>query len=151
MRKRLFSATLAVPLGRSGMLEKRHLAELSNQCKPLSESKICHQMRVLSGRKRSPLGQGGRATLLVGLAIEKVAFGPDMIVERGVDRGEFLQCLYLAKSEHRPLSSSEGQMAVLSAVVQPPPYFPAGRDCRAGAWRPGTSGARRSRTEVVVR
>jgi hypothetical protein len=42
-----------------------------------------------------------------------------------MDRGEFLQRLHLPKSEHRPLSSSEGQMAVLSAVVQPSPYFPA--------------------------
>jgi hypothetical protein len=61
------------------------LAELSNQCKPLSEGKILHEMRVLSGRNRSPLGQGGRATLLVGLAIEKVAFGSEVIVERGMD------------------------------------------------------------------
>jgi hypothetical protein len=54
--------------------------------------------------KRLPLGQCGRAGL-VGLAVDEVAFGIEMVVKQGVDRGELLERLHLPKSQHRPLSS----------------------------------------------
>lgn len=40
-----------------------------------------------------------------------------MVVDVGVDRGEFLQRLHLSKYQHRPLSSSEGQVAVFPSIV----------------------------------
>jgi len=64
---------------------RNKFSEQSKQCNPLSAGKILHQMGVLSGRKRSPLGQGDRATLLVGLGVQEVAFGSEMIVEGGVN------------------------------------------------------------------
>jgi hypothetical protein len=42
-----------------------------------------------------------------------------------VDGCEFLQCLHLPESEHRPLSSSERQVAIFDPVVQPLPHFAA--------------------------
>jgi hypothetical protein len=41
----------------------------------------------------------------------------EMVVDLGVDRTEFLQGLHPAKPVHRPLSSPEGQVAVLNVVV----------------------------------
>jgi hypothetical protein len=37
-----------------------------------------------------PLGQCGRTTLLVGLAIDEVTFGIEVVVDIGVNRGELL-------------------------------------------------------------
>ena len=42
-----------------------------------------------------------------------------MIVDVGMDGGELLQRLHLSEPQHRSLSSSEGQMAVLRPVVGP--------------------------------
>ena len=42
-----------------------------------------------------------------------------MPLDVGVDGGELLQRLHSSKSEHRPLSSPERQMAVLRPVVGP--------------------------------
>ncbi len=42
-----------------------------------------------------------------------------MIVNVGVDAGKLLQRLYSSKPEHRPLSSSEGEVTVLAPVVGP--------------------------------
>ena len=43
-----------------------------------------------SGCEYLPLGQGGRATQLVGLAVDEVAFGGEVVGDIGVDRGELL-------------------------------------------------------------
>jgi hypothetical protein len=66
-----------------------------------------------------PLGQGDRAGLLVGLAIGEVAFGSEVVVERGVDGGASLQRFHPQETEHCPVASSEGQMTVLHPVVGP--------------------------------
>ena len=58
-----------------------------------------------SGSKRPPLGEGGRAAGLISLTIDKIAFVVEMVVDRVVDGLEFLECLYSAKPQHRPLSS----------------------------------------------
>ena len=65
-----------------------------------------------AGSRRSrgelpPLGQGGRAVLLEDVAAIEVAFVIEMIVDRGVDGGEFLQGLDVPELCHRPLSSSK--------------------------------------------
>ena len=43
-----------------------------------------------SGGEHLPLGQGGRAAKLVGLAVDEVAFGREVVGDIGVDRGELL-------------------------------------------------------------
>ena len=43
-----------------------------------------------SGHKCLPLGQCGRATFAVVLSINEVAFGIEMVVQGGMDRGELL-------------------------------------------------------------
>lgn len=51
-------------------------------------------LRVRAGRclphEVLPLGQGSRAAGLVGLSIDEVAFGVEVIVDVGMDGGELL-------------------------------------------------------------
>ena len=48
-----------------------------------------------------------------------MAFLVEVVGDVGVDRGKFLQGLHLPEPEHRPLPSSERQVAVLHPVVGP--------------------------------
>jgi len=77
---------------------------------------------TLSSREMR-LGQGGRASLLVNLSIDEMAHQGEVIVKVGVDGCEFLQGSHLSEPEHRPLPSSEGEMAVFNPIVQPLPHF----------------------------
>ena len=52
-----------------------------------------------------------------------MSFEIEVVVDRGVGGGEFLEASHSSKSEHRPLSSSKGQVAVLGPIVEPPPDF----------------------------
>ncbi len=74
-----------------------------------------------SGRQLSPLGQRGGAVLLEGVTTTEVTVSIEVIVDRGVDGGEFLKGLYIPEFRHRPLSSSERLMRVLSPIVEPVP------------------------------
>lgn len=47
----------------------------------------------------------------------------EVVVESGVDRAEFLQCLHLAEALHVQLSLSKRKVRVLDAVVQPAVHF----------------------------
>ena len=54
-----------------------------------------------------PLCQCSRASFLVGLSINEVAFEIEVVVDIGMGRGELLKRLHLPQSDHRPLSWSE--------------------------------------------
>ena len=81
--------------------------------------------RGLSGGKRLPLGQGSRAAYFVSLTIDEVSFLVEMVVQRGVDRSEFLQRLHPSKPQHRPFSSSEWQVRVFCSIILPSPHLAA--------------------------
>jgi hypothetical protein len=49
----------------------------------------------------------------------------EMVVDGDVDGSELLECLHSAKPQHRPLSSSERQVAVLHPVVLPSAHLAA--------------------------
>ena len=53
------------------------------------------------------------------LPIGEVTFPIEVVVKRGVDGRELLERLHLPEPEHGPLSSSEGEVAVLDPVVGP--------------------------------
>jgi len=48
-----------------------------------------------------------------------VAFLIEVIVDRAVNRGEFLQTAHSPEAEHRPFPSSERLVGILRPVVQP--------------------------------
>jgi hypothetical protein len=54
-----------------------------------------------------------------------MAFVVEMVVDGDVDGSELLECLHSAKPQHRPLSSSERQVAVLHPVVLPSAHLAA--------------------------
>jgi len=49
-----------------------------------------------------------------------VAVLVEMVVDRGVNGGEFLQGLYVPEPRHRSFSSSEGLVRILGSIVEPP-------------------------------
>jgi len=74
---------------------------------------------ILCGTKLAPLGKsGGSVELEIVPTVEK-ALLVEMIQNRGVDRGECLQTSHAPDPEHGTLSSSQWQMRVLDAIVEP--------------------------------
>jgi hypothetical protein len=67
-----------------------------------------------SGRWLTPFGQGGEAVLLEYVAAVEVTVLIEMIIDRGVDGGKFLARFHVPEPCHRPLSSPERLMCVLS-------------------------------------
>ena len=55
---------------------------------------------------------------LVGLSVDEVAFEVEVIVDVGVDGGALLQALHLPEPQHRPLSSSEREVAGMQEQVR---------------------------------
>ncbi len=58
--------------------------------------------------------------MFVDFADDEMALLAELVVDRGADRTEFLQGLHPAELVHRPLSSSEGQVATLSEQIHAP-------------------------------
>ncbi len=77
----------------------------------------------LSGRQLTPFGQCGRTVLLENIAAVEVAVVVEMIVDRGMGGGEFLQGLYVPELCHRTLSSPEWLVRILGPIVEPAPTF----------------------------
>ncbi len=58
----------------------------------------------------TPLGQCGSTAVFGGFAAVQVTVEVEMIVDRGMDGGEFLQGLYVSEFRHCTLPSSEWLM-----------------------------------------
>ena len=63
---------------------------LSDKGEPLSTGCISDTEQGDSARQRLPLGQCGRASLFVNLAIDEMTLQGEVIVKMGVDGCEFL-------------------------------------------------------------
>ena len=75
-----------------------------------------------SGReKATPFSESGGAVQLEILSVVEGALQVEMVVDRGVNRGEFLQRSHAPEPHYGPLSSSERQVRVLGPVVEPAP------------------------------
>ncbi len=77
------------------------------------------------GREGPPLGQGGRASLLVDFPADEVALRIKVVVDLAMDGDEFLERLRPAEFEHRRLSSSKRLVGILGSIVLPAADFPA--------------------------
>ena len=60
-----------------------------------------------SGHQLTPLGQGGGTVLLENIAAVEVAVLIEVVVDRGMGGGEFLQGLFIPEPGHRSFPSSE--------------------------------------------
>ena len=71
--------------------------------------------RELADQKRSwfshgeltPLSERGNAVLFENVAAVEVAVQVEVVMDRGMGRGKFLESFYIPEARHRPLSSSE--------------------------------------------
>ena len=78
---------------------------------------------VSGSEKATPLGESGGAGELVVIAALEVALRWKVVVDRGVDGCELLQCSHAPEPQHRPFSSSEWQVRILGPVVEPAPHL----------------------------
>ena len=67
-------------------------------------------MMCVSRRQLAPFSQCGRTVLLEDIAAVKVAVVVEVVVDRGMDGGEFLQGFYVPELRHHLLSSAEWLM-----------------------------------------
>ena len=74
-----------------------------------SKSHQPHESRKLgnSGRKLTPLGQGSGSILLKIVVAVEMAFKVEVVMDRGVSGGEFLQGLYVPEFCHSLFRSSK--------------------------------------------
>jgi hypothetical protein len=78
------------------------------------------QSEVLSGSTEgAPCFERGVTAVLEILAADECAFLVEVVVDRAVDCGEFLQTSRPPEAEHGPLPSSKRLMRVLGPVVLP--------------------------------
>ena len=75
----------------------------------------------------TPLGQGGGPGLFEDIAAVEMAFVVEVVVDRGMDGGEFLQGLYVPEPGHCRFPSSKRLVRVLGPVVEPTTAGPGGR------------------------
>ena len=84
-----FSPRSARRLGVSvAQVRRQSTSVLSVLSQGVSDCRNSSFQRAGSSYERLPLGQCGRAALLVSLAIDKVVFLVELVVDVGVDRGE---------------------------------------------------------------
>ena len=77
------------------------------QCQTNANQTAKCAKRIASGYQLTPLGQRGGAVLLEDVASAEVAIVVKVIVDRGVNGGEFLQGLDVPEFRHCPFPSSE--------------------------------------------
>ena len=77
------------------------------QCQTNANQTAKCAKRIASGCQLTPLGQRGGAVPLEDVASAEVAIVVKVIVDRGVDGGEFLQGLDVPEFRHCPFPSSE--------------------------------------------
>ncbi len=82
----------------------------SRRCQTKSnQSPKSGELRI-SGGKLAPFGQRDSAVMFEDIAAVEVAILIEVVVDRGMDGGEFLKGLHVPELRHRPLSSSERLM-----------------------------------------
>ncbi len=87
----------------------------------VTERELADRRRSRSSRgELTPFSERRRAVLLEYVAAIEVAGTVEVVVNRGMGGGEFLQGFHVPEPRHRPLSSSERLMRVLGSIVEPP-------------------------------
>src|SRR5680860_1609060 len=90
---------------RLSLMLMRH--SLIRQCQTNANQTAKCAKRIASGCQLTPLGRRGGAVLLEDVAAAEAAIVVEVIVDRGVDGGEFLQGLDVPEFRHCPFPSSE--------------------------------------------
>ena len=73
----------------------------------------------LSRGELTPFSERGSAVLLEDFTAVEVAVLVDVVVDRGVGGGKFLQGLYIPEPGHRAFPSPEWLVGILGSIVKP--------------------------------
>lgn len=132
------------------MFSREQMAVLSDECEPVS----VYPNPFMSGcTELTPLGESCGTVDLEVVPAGEAAFLVEVVMDRGVDGGEFLQGSTAPEPEHRPLPSSEWQVRVLCSMVHPATGFlPVRRTklLQRGAIRPQLVGYQDMRPTVAL-
>lgn len=90
-----------------GSMRSTEIGPSEGQCQTNANQTAKCAKRIASGCQLTPLGQRGGAVLLEDVASAEVAIVVEVIVDRGVDGGEFLQGLDVPEFRHCLFPSSE--------------------------------------------
>jgi|TARA_Y100000294_G_scaffold172449_1_gene187209 hypothetical protein len=97
------------------------MASVPNGFVRLTGLELADQKRSrLSRGELTPFSERGSAILLEDIAAIEVAVLVEVVVDRGMGNGEFLQGLYVPELRHRSFSSSERLVGILGSIVEPP-------------------------------
>ena len=88
----------------------------------------------------TPFGKSGSAVLLEDIAAVEVTVLVEVIVDRSMGGGKFLQGLYVSELRHRAFSSSERLVGILGTIVEPSSAFLTIHD--SNNFHRGTAGAK---------
>jgi hypothetical protein len=93
---------------------------MSVQSEPACQKKAKH---FVSGGKLPPLAKRDSLVLLEDFAAIEMAVVVEVIVDRSMGGGEFLQGLYVSELRHRAFSPSERLVGILRSIVEPSPVY----------------------------
>ena len=94
----------------------------------LTGLELAYQRRsILSRGESAPFSERGGAILLEGIAAVEMAVPVEVVVDRGMGGGEFLQGLHISEFRHRSFSPSERLVGNLGSIVEPPTALLFGR------------------------
>ncbi len=85
-----------------------------------NQSQFAAKTANLSGTKLTPLAKSGGAGQLEGVSTGLRSFLVEVVVDGGMDGGEFLQTSHAFETQHRTFAPSERKVRILDAVVDPP-------------------------------
>ena len=82
-------------------------AKLKGRCQSNANQSLHIKIMRISRRQLTPFGQGGGSVLFEFVATVEMTFEVEMVVDRGMNGGEFLECFYVSELRHCPLPSPE--------------------------------------------
>ena len=85
-----------------------------------NQSQFAAETVNLSGTKLTPLGKSGGPGQLEDASAGERSFLVEVVVDGGMDGGEFLQTSHPPETLHGAFPSSERQVRILNAIVEPP-------------------------------
>ncbi|CUH41240.1 hypothetical protein RUM4293_00108 [Ruegeria atlantica] len=116
------AARVLARMSKKALDRQRELSEALERCCQTNsnQSQFAAETVNLSGTKLTPLAKSGGACQLEGVPAGERSFLVEVVVDRGMDGGEFLQTSHAPETLHRALTSSKRQVRVLDSVVEPP-------------------------------
>ncbi len=113
---------------RSQTAHSKHLMISSTGIVRITERGLADQKRSRHSRgELTPFSERGSAALLEGIAAVEVAVLVEVVVDRGMGGGEFLQGPHIFEFRHRSFSPSERLVGILGSIAWSSVFQPSTR------------------------